>query len=295
MPATACFGALVWFVLLGATLRGQTALWVIELLFLLSPLVLVPLAIDLIEEPSGLAWIRRLQPVCASAAALSFVGPRGPMAAGLAAVWLAFTGWLALHGLVRLRRRGLRPAAELAIDAGLLFLPVGGGWLVLSRLGVAPLGFEEPIVLLTAVHFHYAAFAALILIGLAGRALGPSPYLGGIVGGAILGSPLVAAGITVSPFLELLGAAILAAALGALAILTLLRIAPRLRGASRVLVCLQALSVLVAMPLAVAWAAGRWLDLPTVALSTMARIHGTANALGFALCGLLGWTLARRN
>jgi len=38
-------------------------------------------------------------------------------------------------------------------------LAVGGAWLVASRLGMRPMGIQEPIVLLTAVHFHYAGFA----------------------------------------------------------------------------------------------------------------------------------------
>ena len=294
MSGSAILGALVWLVLLGSSRRGETPLWVIELLFLLAPLVLVPLALDLIREPNLVRRARRLQPWCALAAALSFLAPRGETAAFLAAPWLAFTGLLAFHGLARLYRRGFAPPAELAIDAALMFVPIGGGWLVLSRLGWAPFGFDEPIVLLTAVHFHYAAFTALVLTGVAGRALGRSSVYPGIVYAAIAGTPLVAAGITASPLLELVGTAAIAIALCALAIVTLVEIAPRLPRVSRILLSVSASSLLVTMPLAVAWAAGRFLDQATAALSTMARIHGTVNALGFSLCGLLGWTLARR-
>jgi hypothetical protein len=290
---SAIFGALVWLVLLGASRRGDSPLWVVELLFLLAPLVLVPLALDLVGEPDLRRRVRPLQPWCALAAALSFLAPRGAAAAALALPWLGFTGLLALHGLARLRRRGLSPPPELAIDAASLFVPIGGGWLALSRLGVAPFGFEEPIVLLTAVHFHYAAFTALVLTGLAGRTLTSSSVYPGIVYAAIVGTPLVAAGITASPLLELVGAAAIAIAFCALAVVTLVRIAPRLTRGPRVLLSVSATSLLVTMPLAVAWAAGRLLDRPMVALSTMARIHGTVNALGFALCGLLGWTVAR--
>src|SRR4029077_12231627 len=97
--------------------------------------------------------------------------PRGVAAGALASAWLLVTIVIAARGIARLHGRGLRDLADLAIDAGMFLLPVGGGWLVLSRLGVRPLGFEEPIVLLTAVHFHYAAFTTLILIGLSGRRL----------------------------------------------------------------------------------------------------------------------------
>ena len=295
MMGSTCFGSAVWLVFVWLALRGKLALWVIEPLFLLAPLVLVPLALPLIEEPDRFPWVRRLQPSCALAAAASFALPRGVPAAALAAVWLAFTGLLALHGLERLRARGFSVAAEVAVDAALFFLPVGGGWLVLSRLGARPLGFDEPIVLLTAVHFHYAAFTALVLTGLVGRALGPSALYRGIVTGAIVGTPLLAAGITVSPLLELVGAGVLATAFSALAVLVLVALRPRIRARpARAFLTVSALSLLPAMACALAYAWGEFTQGPVIALSWMARIHGTANALGFGLCGLLGWTLAAR-
>lgn len=290
MAASACFGTLVWLVLVWLSLHGELALWVIERLFLLAPLVLVPLALDLIGEtpPS----IQRSQPWCALAAAAAFVLPGGPAAAALAGAWLAFTVLLAVHGLTRLRRRGLLPASELALDAALLLVPVGGGWLVASRLGATPLGFEEPIVLLTAVHFHYAAFVALVLTGLVGRALGPSALHDWIAACAVGGTSLVATGFLLSPVLGLLGTAILAAAFMTLGILMLSRLGPRLRGAERLLLIVSAASILFAMPLALVWAYGSATGHGTVTLSSMARFHGTAHALGFSLCGLLALTLA---
>jgi hypothetical protein len=40
---------------------------------------------------------------------------------------------------------------------------VGGAWLVASRLGMRPMGIQEPIGLLTAVHFHFAGFATAMI------------------------------------------------------------------------------------------------------------------------------------
>ncbi len=43
-------------------------------------------------------------------------------------------------------------------------LVFAAGWLVASRLGVEPLGFDEPIVLLAAVHFHFAGFVTAVMV-----------------------------------------------------------------------------------------------------------------------------------
>lgn len=277
----------------------MSALGPMEILFLLAPLAVVPLALRLAARPGeaatrALAAARRLQPWAALAVVASFLVRRGPAAAALAFPWLLVTLMVALHGWQCLRRNAWRPA-ELAIDAGCLMLPVGGGWLVLSRLGVAAFGFEEPIVLLTAVHFHYAAFATLVLAGLAGRGPAEGRLYRLIVGGAIAGPPLLATGITLSPLLEVVAATGLALALSGLAVLTLVRIVPRLSGAARLLLAASSISLLGGMACALAYALGEFMGIGLISLGQMARIHGPLNALGFALCGLLGWVLAPRN
>ncbi len=69
-------------------------------LFLLAPLVIVPLGYRLLEmaapgsRPPAVAL--RLMPVGAGLLVVSFWLPAGPVAAVLAAPWLAITGWTAL-------------------------------------------------------------------------------------------------------------------------------------------------------------------------------------------------------
>jgi hypothetical protein len=293
MTRNAAAGALVWLVVAVMGLAGRGPFWIIEVLFLLAPLVLVPLALGRLELDLG--RLRLAQLPAALTATAAFLLPRGALSAGLAAAWLAFTLLLGTRGLRRLQRPGLSDAAEVAITAALLFLPVGGGWLVVSRLGLTPLGFEEPIVLLTAVHFHHAAFTAPVLAGLTLRALRPSLPRRLLVAGVISGTPILALGITASRSLELLGTVILAASLGGLAVVLLSRFVP---GASTALAkglfAVAALSSLLAMTFALAYAWGQFGGRPLVSLSQMARFHGPANALGFGLCGLLGFTLDRR-
>lgn len=280
-------GALVWLALAAAAGAGGLAWGVVEPLFLLAPLVLVPMATALVDRPPP-GDLRVTLPVGALAAAAALALRAGPAAGALAIAWLAVTVRLALIGVRRLARRGAPDAAETAIDLGLLALPVGGAWFVASRLGLSPMGFREPIVLLTAVHFHYAAFTALVWTGCAARRLPASRARRAAVTGVAAGTPLLAAGITLAPWLELLGALVLAGALGWLAVrmLALLR-SPSPPGG--LLLGISAVSVLLSMALAVAYAWGQ-VATPLVSLGTMARFHGTANALGFSLCGLLGWT-----
>lgn len=51
-------------------------------------------------------------------------------------------------------------------------------------------------------------------------------------------------------------------------------------------------SVLFSMILAATWAAGEYPLQPFLHLQQMERLHGSANAFGFVLCGMLGWILA---
>jgi hypothetical protein len=295
---SAGLGGAAWLVTAALAVRNPR-LGAIEVLFLLAPLVLVPLALPLVE-PAGagrgplLRAAVHLQPFGAAAAVASMFMPRGAAAGALAVAWLAVTGPLALHGLSRLAAHGVRDAAEDAISGALLLVPVGGGALVLSRLGAQPLGFVEPIVLLTAVHFHYAGFIAPVLAGLVGRAASPAVRGGrlyrAVVAGAIGGTILLALGITLSPAVEILGAAVLVAALGGLAVL-LIDTARRSPNLARYLLSLAAAALVVGAAFALAYAVGEFRGLSLVSLPTMARAHGTVNALGVGLAGLLAFRL----
>lgn len=265
----------------------------VELLFLLAPLVVVPLALGLLarDQNGTMTAIRRAWAPAAVLAVATFLLPRGPSAAAVAAGWLAFTLAVAAHGAFRLWRA--RAAPEVSAACACLLLPVGGAWLVLSRSGVSVLGFEEPIPLLTAVHFHFAALGALTIIGEAARADGGRAYPA-IVGAAVVGLPLVAAGLTFLPALELVGAAALTGAIGAVAIRTLVRVVPRAGVLAGSLLALSSLSGLAAMALAITYAFGQATGIGFLSLGQMVRTHGPINGLGFVLCGLLGWTLFNR-
>lgn len=272
----------------------MTLMTEIHAILAIGQAVLAPLLLSLVPDaPPRLARAARLvHPVAAAAAIAAMFLPTGPAAAALAAPWLGFTGLLGLVGLGRLlRRRRVLPIEETCIDAGLLYVSAGAGWFILSRLGASPMEFGEPIVLLTAVHFHYAGFAAPILAGLAGRALAARDPRGYRVfrpagAGIVAGMPLVAAGITASPLLEIAAVAVFATSLAALGALLVLRVAPLAAAAApRALLRLAGLSILFGMGFAAAYGIGEWLRETVVAVPTMVRIHGWNNAIGFALGG----------
>ena len=270
----------------------MAALGPIELLFLLGPLALVPLALPLLGESRPLAWARRLLWPGALAAAASFLTRRGWASGLLAGGWWIVLLLLALHGLALLVDRGF--PGRTALAAACLLVPVGGGWLVVSRVGLEPFGFLEPVPLLTAVHFHFAVFGSLVLIGRAGEWLEGRLY-DAVVAAAVAGPLLVATGIASTPVLEAVGGVALAWAVGTFAILILFRVVPRVPIVAAVLLTISSTAILMGMACALAWLVGRVTPVALISMGQMARVHGPLNALGFCLCGLIGWNLLPRN
>jgi hypothetical protein len=292
-------GALVW---LGGAIATHPAPLTVgwgQLLLMLAALVLVPLGLSLVPEPpAGRTW--RVASVLAHLAALllgcAYLLPQGPAAGALSLPWLAFTGLLACAGLQR--ARAARSLGELSIAAALVFVLVGSGWAALDRVGQRPLGFDPIIVFLTGVHFHYAGFVLPLVAGLAVRQSdGAAERLA--VLGALASVPAVAVGITTtqlggSPLVEALAAWAMALA-GTLVAMGQIQAGLRARPpAARALLLIAGLSLAGSMVLAALYGARfyrpvAWLDIPW-----MRALHGSANALGFALPALLGWALIRR-
>lgn len=293
----ALLGGAAWLaLLLGPPLAATEVMATIHRLLLLAVLVVAPLALAIAPTPGRargepLAYRAALlvEPVAAACAVASFFAPAGARAALLAAPWALFTALVALYGLGRLLSHGLARAEEVCVDAGLIYLPVGAGWLLFSRAGAAPAGFGEPVVALTAVHFHYAGFVAPIIAGLAGRRLraedpGAARMFGVVAAGIVLGMPLVAAGIAASRALEVAGVAVFTTSLLALAGLVIARVVPRVeRRAPRALLLLSACALAAGMVLAAGYACG------LVTIPAMVRSHGWTNAVGFGLAGALAW------
>lgn len=294
-------------------LTGLRAVGGIGYLLSFAALVVVPLGASLAPDPrhDDTTWLYRLaaraHPVAAVAAVAALLQPAGILAAALAGLWLLQALLLAGFGAWRRLYRSGRQLDELAIDVALLQLSIGAAWWIATCAGWS-LGFSDLIVQLTAIHFHYAGFAAPLICGLAGRGLDPGRRrLHGLYRAAgwtvMLAVWIVAAGIGISAIpglpvrvsapIELAGSVLLATGMLLLAGLLGLHLPRRAPAAAGVLLAAAGLSLALPMALAVAYAAGRLYGWPLITIPEMARWHGTLNAFGFAGAGLAGFALWR--
>ena len=136
-------------------------------------------------------------------------------------------------------------------------------------------------------HFHFAGFAAALIAGLQTRiAPGRAADLAALTVPA--GTLLVLLGYFTAEAVELAGALVLTAGMWTVGWL-IWRYA-RTAAPDRLTAVLlggSAAVLAVSMVLAVSWALGEATGLPHPSLAWMAATHGVANALGFAVCGMV--------
>ena len=300
----AAVGLLVWLLFMWLSPRtSEGLLQTIENLLALATLVHLPLAIGLLYRPGDPIWggdllhfAQRFQPLAAGAVLISLWLPRGLLAGLFVLPWLAITVSMAFSALSWLFHNRWQANHQLLFCAGMLYLPIGAGWLALYRLGVRPLGFADVIVLLTGVHFHYIGFVLPIIAGTVGRWLRAgdlrSPLYPWLAAGIIVSTPLIAAGITLSPMVEILGVVLLLASVVGLATVLATQVIAHLTvRLVRELLALSMVSLLMAISLGVVYGLGEFLGQQWITIPQMVTFHGWLNGVGFALCGLLGWRL----
>ncbi len=201
-------------------------------------------------------------------------------------------------GAATLRQFGWLPGRRRAWTVGdwtalvaLAWLAVGASWLVIHEAGWRPLGLDGQIVELTAVHFHFAGFAGTVIareVWTATRTASPRAALVALVGTAA-SPPVIAIGFAAVPVLQVVGAVTLTIGLWTAAWLTVRHVVPGTGRAESALLTVSAASVLVPMLLASQWALGNVAGTPALSIPDMAAFHGTTNALGFSLLGLVAW------
>jgi hypothetical protein len=300
--ACATAGAAVWAGIAVLARIGIARLGAIELLFLFAPLVIVPLGMELGRVCGGHGRLpelaRRLQPAGATFAVVAMWLPPGRNAGFSAMGWIlicllmAATGFLDLVRALWADAGGGARATRVTMGIARIDLAVGGAWLVASRLGMRPLGIQEPIGLLTAVHFHFAGFATA-MIGAAtlrfAQRRGKHQWLNVLVL-MVAGLPfVVAAGFVISPVVKMASALLFSAGVAGLAIF-LRAFGRRAESATaRTLLQVSAGAVFAGMVLSGMYAAADYLGSDALTIPQMARTHGILNAVGFCLLGLLGW------
>ncbi len=305
---TVLIGAVAWLAFVVAARTSPAAPAWTHVLITFAALVLVPLAFPLVSERrdmgrigKAMQWAQRAQLPAAACLALA-CGLRPGLWALLATVpWAAVTALLAVVGLGRIMRdTWSRPIDRLSGDVGLGYLVIGGLWLLLDRGGLKPLGFDEGIVALTAAHFHFAGFLLPLFAGLIAREMPDSRFAARGVVGTILGVPLVAAGITLTqlgktPALEAAAGCGLALSGIVVAILHVRWALDAVDHAwpTRLLLGVAGTALFIAMLMAGSYAIRPYATaLPWLGLPQMRALHGTLNAFGFGLCGVLGWRMS---
>jgi hypothetical protein len=308
-------GAVAWSAALLLRLRGMATLDDLDLFLLLAVAVIVPLTIPLAarcySDPIAASLARialRLQPFAAVFGSIAlFAGIGSAAAAASAVLWLLYTALLSVLGGVgaaSMFRRNHLHLAEACLALAFVYLPIGGLWFALARIGARPLGFGPTTVTLTAVHFHFISLAALSITGCTGLALrsrgtGAARNIYRMAAIGLLVCPLlVAAGITLTQLagaraLESVAAILLALNLMFTALLSLRFVVPTTAPMlARVLLAISGVAVLLTMLLATAYAVGGATGVVTITVGQMVATHGWLNALAFGLCGLLGWRLS---
>src|SRR5450631_1604810 len=301
-PTCATAGAAVWAGMAVLARIGIARLGAIEFLFLFSPLVIVPMGMELAGLIGIRGWLdelaRRLQPVGASLAVVAMWLPPGRKA-GLAALgWLLICVLMAGAGFVELVQAlsedagGGARATRFAMGIARVDLAVGGAWLVASRLGMRPMGIQEPIGLLTAVHFHFAGFATAIIAAATLRfaeASAPHKWLQRRVLMVAVLPVVVAAGFVISPVVKMGAAVLFSMSVAVLAIAVRAYGRKAHDATARILLQVAAGSIFMGMLLSGAYAVADYLGSDALTIPEMARTHGILNAVGFCLAGLLGW------
>lgn len=261
-----------------------------EALLVLGALVVAPMTTRL--HPVLPRWAMPVGVAAAAPAGAALALPRGNLAAALSGPWLLAAGLGALAAAAGWLRAD-RTLSGLVWPAASAYLVVGAAWLAFDRAGLEPAGYGQPLVQLTAVHFHYAGFVAPVLAACAfawtGRA---RPAAAVALTGTVVAPPLVAAGFAALPVLQVVGAAVLTVALLCLAGVTLRRVVPTVDRRAAVALSISSLAVAGAMVLALQWALGFVYGTPALSIPAMVWTHGLANAVGFALLGALGWRWA---
>ncbi|MBI1228284.1 MAG: hypothetical protein GC192_23825 [Bacteroidetes bacterium] len=270
-------------------------------ILLLAPLVIVPMATDILTHTSPfsasqlLPKIVKWQLPAAALFAVAFLSPNGWLSTICALPWVGVTISIAAVGLGEIRRGAWREGATFSLAAGMSYLSVAGIWAVMERLGFYPFGFDPEIVFLTIVHFHYAGFLLPVLAGLAAGRLGEGVFSQIICYFAVAGVGLLAAGITLTNFgidtdWEMASAWLMAFSAAAVAVMHF-RIAFLKNNSlkTRWLWIISASALLGGMLLAGLYGSRfltpvSWLDIPM-----MRALHGSLNAVGFGLFAVWGW------
>lgn len=273
--------------------RGQVSIWVVALL-MLSPLVLIRVGERLRLGNSG--WSAMVAPhaITPTLLAIGFLYPPSMLSAVFAVPWFILRVAVVVDVMLTWRLLPVKTPEQLSFDFAFIFPAIGAAWLVAHRANWTPGNFDPLIVLLTAAHFHHAGFTLPLMAGLNAKAR-PGCWTRFSCVSILLGVPLVAIGITcthfgVLSFVEPFGVTILVIGALGVAVSQIQRgLEKESGGLVRLGFVVSGVSLLVAMLLAMSFGLRYILPGLSLTMPQMWAIHGTLNAFGFGLCGILAW------
>lgn len=293
-------GTAMWAAFALSARMGIARVGAIEVMFALAPLVIAPLGMEVgrrIWDAGRLDKIaRRSQPAAAVLAVAALLLPPGKMAGLFACAWLAFCLLVAGAGIwnsIFCSWSDADRSVRATLCVARVDLAVGACWLVASRFGIRPLGIQEPIGLLTAVHFHFAGFATATITAAALQfARRRTQRWFTALAAAVVTLPfVVAAGFVVSPVLKMAAAVVFSISIAGMAVV-LRSFARQFEDpTARLLLQTAAGAVFAGMVLSGAYAVADLAGSDVLTIPQMARTHGILNAVGFCLPGLLGWAV----
>ena len=297
-PVLSLCGAAVWAGLAALAGVGRARFGIIELLFLFAPLVIVPLGRELIFRLTGAgghvdaACI--LQIPATLGVAVAFWLPPGRTAAILSTLWLLQCALLALRRFLEWRHEEHTTVSPI-LNLAHFDLLLGAAWLVVSRAGLRPVGFQEPIILLTAVHFHYSGFATALIASTTLREFERRklrmPGLASLIWLIVLLPFVLAAGFVFSPALRFVAAISLSACVTALALVSWWMAGNWQSKPARIYVRIAACAALGAFSFAGIYAVSEYFHTNWITIPGMANSHGPLNGMGFVLLMLLAWLM----
>lgn len=286
-----------WILFIGFLVCTYQNVFIAETLVLASILLFVPVVLKLSshsyrngKEPFLKKAVFGFYPLASAFATLAILLDSVFFASG----WFLYTGLLALYGLQRLAQRGLFNIEETSIDAGFMYLVLGGFWFAAYVGDFEIMDFGPLILLLTAVHFHYSAFLLPVFNGLLGRRLTAYRRIYACETLILLLSPLmIAVGISFSREFEFISVILYMGSLygyGFLVAKTAFtrRIAKRLIGFSAFVLLLTIFFSLI-------YSFGVLRQQATFTIEDMIWIRGLVNAAGVIVPALVGWSLEKAN
>ena len=283
-------GLIIWLVLPWMC-REQPAgtVWIIVLL-MFTLLQLMPLSRAFWDAESRQRWRFHYELVSGAFVGISFIANQ----ALFAIPWFVIRVASAFEAIRHFELVKLSDLGELALVSSRIFPAIGAAWLVAHRANWTPWNFDPLIVLLTAAHFHHAGFTLPLMAGLNAKA-SPGCWTRFSCVAILAGVPLVAAGITcthfgVLKFVEPFGVTVLVLGALGVAVSQIRRGLERQHSMlTRIGFVVSGASLFSAMVLAMGFGLRHVVPNWALTMPQMWMIHGTLNAFGFGLCGLLAW------